>query len=139
VGLLPPEFNSENADNTTYVYCNSTEAEMGKYASNLFGTMKVVFANIVYDYCQAFGIDYEKVKEIVEEDHRIGPSWLRTPHEGGRGAGGHCFPKDLSAMIKFGEERINQLGGHEGLYWVTEILDHIQSYNNFLLASTRKK
>ncbi len=38
-------------------------------------------------------------------DVRIGGSHLAVPGpDGDRGFGGHCFPKDLAAMIKFGSK-----------------------------------
>jgi UDPglucose 6-dehydrogenase len=79
-------------------------AEMVKYFTNCFLATKVTFANQMYEICEAAGIDYDKVCEYILYDKRIGKSHLAVPGpDGDRGFGGHCFPKDLSAMIRFAE------------------------------------
>ena len=80
-------------------------AEMVKYFTNCFLATKVTFANQMYDICDSSGIDYDKVCEYALYDERIGKSHLAVPGpDGDRGFGGHCFPKDLSAMIEYGCE-----------------------------------
>jgi nucleotide sugar dehydrogenase len=86
---------------------NTTEAEIVKYASNIFGAIKVTFANIMFDMCQfvsrAIGVkvDWEKIRSALAADPRIGPAWLDVQHGKYRGFGGYCFPKDFMAMIFF--------------------------------------
>lgn len=88
---------------------NSTEAEFGKYASNVFGYIKVVYGNILADLCHATSktqgvkVDYENIKEVIGADLRIGPAWLNVSHGDYCGAGGYCFPKDMNAFIAFGK------------------------------------
>ena len=83
----------------------ATEAEMIKYFGNTFLSIKVIFANQMYDLCKATGIDYDVVKECASMDKRIGPSHLSV-HDGGyRGYGKKCFPKDIKALIQFAEEQ----------------------------------
>ncbi len=78
-------------------------AEMVKYFTNCFLATKVTFANEMFDLCQAIGIDYDKVCEYALYDSRIGNTHLAVPGpDGDRGYGGHCFPKDLAAMIYHG-------------------------------------
>jgi len=76
----------------------ATDAEMIKYARNTYLAMKVVFANQLYDLCNIRGVDYAVVRDGLGADPRIGKSHLDVWHEGGRGAGGVCFPKDLAAF-----------------------------------------
>ena len=76
-------------------------AEMAKYFGNTWFSVKVVFANQMYDLCQALGIDYNLVKDSVAADRRIGRSHLDPLHGGYRGYGGKCLPKDTRALIKF--------------------------------------
>tara|TARA_R110002012_G_scaffold71105_3_gene182599 strand:- start:206 stop:1057 length:852 start_codon:yes stop_codon:yes gene_type:complete len=77
-------------------------AEMVKYFINNFLSTKVSFANEMYEICKEFGIDYDKVTEYALYDGRIGKSHLAVPGpDGDYGFGGHCFPKDLDAMIHF--------------------------------------
>ena len=79
-------------------------AEMVKYFTNCFLATKVTFANEMFDICTSANIDYDKVCEYALYDTRIGRTHLAVPGpDGDRGFGGHCFPKDLAAMIYFGE------------------------------------
>ena len=80
---------------------DSTYAEMIKYVTNNFLTVKVAFANEMYKVCERLRIDYDKVVEYATLDERLGSSHWGVPGpDGGLGFGGHCFPKDLSAMIE---------------------------------------
>ena len=86
------------------VITKSDTAEMVKYFINCFLATKVTFANQMYDLCEASEIDYDKVCEYALLDQRIGGSHFAVPGpDGDRGFGGHCFPKDLSAMIHFAQ------------------------------------
>lgn len=84
--------------------CSAREAEYIKYAGNGFLYMKVVFANLMHDLSIAEGCDWGTVMEALSADARIGPSHLKVMHESrpgvqpGRGAGGHCFIKDMAAL-----------------------------------------
>ncbi len=93
-------------------FVNATEAEMGKYASNIFGYMKVVYGNILADISHAMNyelknnktnakVNYNNIKNIIGADLRIGHAWLNVEHGNYCGAGGYCFPKDMNAFISF--------------------------------------
>lgn len=73
------------------------ELILAKYFRNSFLATKVAFFNQVYDLCAATGVNYDVVKHIVAEDARIGHSHTEVTKQ--RGFGGHCFPKDISAII----------------------------------------
>lgn len=87
----------------------SQEAEMIKYAGNTFLALQVIFANQIFDLCQAAEISYESVKEAIKADKRIGKSHWEIFHtesslatnlsDAYRGYGGKCFPKDINALI----------------------------------------
>lgn len=89
---------------------SSTTAEMVKYVTNCFLSMKVSFANEMFQICEALDtsgldIDYDKVIEYAKFDDRLGNSHWAVPgpvptHDGRyvKGFGGHCFPKDLNAL-----------------------------------------
>ena len=84
---------------------DSTHAEMVKYLTNTFLSVKVSFANEIYQLCNSLEIDYDKVVEYATYDERLGDShWSVPGHDGDFGFGGHCFPKDLSALIKLSFE-----------------------------------
>ena len=88
---------------------SSTIAEMVKYFTNCFLAMKVSYANEIYKICDSLDIDYDKVVEYAIHDERIGNSHLNVPGpDGDFGFGGHCFPKDLNALINLASK--NQLG-----------------------------
>jgi len=82
------------------VKTSAAHAETVKYFINCFLSTKVSFANEMYQYCEAIGVDYDKVVEYALYDKRIGTSHFSVPGpDGDFGFGGHCFPKDLAAMI----------------------------------------
>jgi UDPglucose 6-dehydrogenase len=121
---------------------NSTEAEIVKYASNLLGSIKVTFANILFDMCQVISkttnanVDWEKVRVALAADPRIGPSWLNVNHGRYRGFGGFCFPKDfraIMALIKSKVIRGDTLKSlrDEGI----KVLEAIWNYNKHLLGT----
>ncbi|MBI4120926.1 MAG: UDP-glucose/GDP-mannose dehydrogenase family protein [Parcubacteria group bacterium] len=102
----------------------ATEAEMVKYFSNTWFGTKVVFANQMYDICEALGIDYDRVKDATAADKRIGRSHLTVFHKGYRGYGGKCIPKDTRALI----QKAHELGVDIGL------LERVEEINNKLVA-----
>ncbi len=87
------------------VKTSSTTAEMVKYVTNCFLATKVAFANEVAQICErldggGLDIDYDKVVEYARLDERLGSShWSVPGPDGNRGFGGHCFPKDINALI----------------------------------------
>jgi nucleotide sugar dehydrogenase len=84
---------------------NSTYAEMVKYVTNTFLSVKVSFANEIYQLCNEVGADYDKVIEYATMDERLGDSHWGVPgHDGDFGFGGHCFPKDLAAFLYLTKE-----------------------------------
>ena len=92
-------------NNVPIIKTSSTTAEMIKYLTNNFLTVKVAFANEMAQICEALdasglNIDYDKVIEYASYDERVGKSHWNVPGpDGKRGYGGHCFPKDINAMI----------------------------------------
>lgn len=95
----------------------STTAEMVKYVTNCFLAVKVSFANEIAQICESldkdgYNIDYDKVVEYAKFDKRLGDSHWSVPgpvptHDGRyvRGFGGHCFPKDINALISVAQNQ----------------------------------
>ena len=89
---------------------SSTTAEMVKYMTNNFLTVKVAFANEMAQICEVLdnsglNVDYDKVVEYAKYDKRLGDShWSVPGPDGNRGFGGHCFPKDINAMIQVSKD-----------------------------------
>ena len=73
---------------------------MVKYTKNNFYALKVIFANQMYDICNAMGIEWSVIKEIITapQDQPIGNSHLEAMMGLMRGFGGKCLPKDTLAL-----------------------------------------
>ena len=78
----------------------ATEAELVKYFGNTWFSVKVSFANQMYDLCQKLGVDYDRMVEAAAADKRIGRTHLNVWHKGYRGYGGKCLVKDIRALIQ---------------------------------------
>ena len=84
----------------TIVKTGAKHAEMVKYFTNCFLATKVSFANEMKVLCDKIGIDYDKVVEYATYDERLGKShWAVPGPDGDYGFGGHCLPKDISAIV----------------------------------------
>ncbi len=91
--------------NAHIIKTDSTHAEMVKYLTNTFLATKVSFANEMYSLCNQLNIDYDKVVEYATLDDRLGKSHWNVPGpDGDFGFGGHCFPKDLAAILHLSEK-----------------------------------
>jgi len=85
----------------TIVKTNAKYAETVKYFINCFLGTKVSFANEMKMLCDEIDIDYDKVVEYATYDERLGKShWAVPGPDGDYGFGGHCLPKDISAIVK---------------------------------------
>ena len=80
-------------------------AETVKYMTNAFLAVKVAFANEMRQLCDAMTVDYEQAITYAKLDKRLGDTHWRVPGpDGAWGFGGHCFPKDLSALMHHGSK-----------------------------------
>jgi UDPglucose 6-dehydrogenase len=82
------------------VFMDNQSAEITKYASNALLATKISFMNELSRLCEAVGADIEAVRMGTGSDSRIGPKFLFA----GAGFGGSCFPKDIRALARMGEE-----------------------------------
>ena len=89
----------------TPIRITATEAEMIKYAGNVYFAQKVNWANSLAIVAKKMKCDYENVRKGMSADYRIGDSHLDVYHGGYRGFGGYCLPKDLSALMMFAKEK----------------------------------
>ena len=79
-------------------------AEMIKYMNNCFFATKVSFMNEMYQIAEKIDANWDEAVSGFVADGRIGHTHLGVPgHDGKFGFGGSCFPKDVQAMINFGE------------------------------------
>ncbi|CUS76503.1 UDPglucose 6-dehydrogenase [Candidatus Kryptonium thompsonii] len=95
---------------------DTRSAEMVKYTANAFLAMRISFMNEIANLCERLGADVEKVRIAIGYDNRIGPKFLFP----GVGWGGSCFPKDIKALIKMGEENGLNLEIVNSVYEVNE-------------------
>ncbi|HKB69449.1 MAG TPA: UDP-glucose/GDP-mannose dehydrogenase family protein [Thermoanaerobaculia bacterium] len=79
---------------TPIIVTDVESAEMIKYASNGFLSVKISFINEVASLCELVGADVHAVARGMGLDKRIGPKFLHP----GPGFGGSCFPKDTQAV-----------------------------------------
>jgi UDPglucose 6-dehydrogenase len=86
---------------------------MVKYFVNCFLATKVSFANEMKQICDKIDIDYDKVVEYATYDERLGKShWAVPGPDGDYGFGGHCLPKDISAIVsEFGSDLLKSVLG----------------------------
>jgi len=80
--------------------CSHEEAILIKYAENSFLAMKVGFFNHLYELSDLIGANFETVRHHLTQDKRIMPDHSYVPGPDNQlGWGGHCLPKDTSAML----------------------------------------
>lgn len=98
------------------IFMDIPSAEMTKYAANSMLATKISFINDIANLCEIVGANVEHVRRGIGSDPRIGDKFIYP----GIGYGGSCFPKDVKALIKTGEERGYSL----------EILKSVEHVNN---------
>jgi len=104
--LINFSFNNKKINYNNIHFVTNEEAEMIKLFRNNFLSVKVSFCNEIEEFCSKSNINYENVRKLAVLDSRIGESHTKVPgHDGKRGYGGTCFPKDTN-NLKFEMEKI---------------------------------
>ena len=75
-------------------------AELTKYAANAMLATRIYFMNELTNLAEKVGADIEHVRKGIGSDQRIGNHFLYA----GCCYGGSCFPKDIGALQRTGEE-----------------------------------
>lgn len=83
--------------NLSFTVASVEELILIKYFRNSFLATKVAFFNQIYDLCDKLNLNYDAVANGIGIDSRITSSHTQVTEQ--RGFGGHCFPKDTSAIL----------------------------------------
>ena len=105
----------------TIIETNYESAELIKYVCNTFFATKVSFLNEMKLLSDEVGADWGTVIEGFVRDGRVGHSHTQVPGpDGKKGFGGSCFPKDVQALINFGDSLSINLNFLKGA-WQTNL------------------
>jgi UDPglucose 6-dehydrogenase len=96
-------------------------AEFTKYAANAMLATRISFMNELALLAERVGADIEWVRKGIGTDPRIGPQFLYA----GAGYGGSCFPKDVKALIRTGQDNGMQLGVLQAVEDANERQKHV--------------
>jgi UDP-glucose 6-dehydrogenase len=107
-------------------------AELFKYAHNLNGYFRVILSNLLYEVAEKSAVDWGDVKTMMDSDIMMSPYYNSPIHKSGRGAGGHCFIKDMAAFRHLYEKMVPEdvLG--------VEVFKILEKKNVSLLKATNK-
>lgn len=112
--------------------CDSTEAEVIKYAHNGSGYTQIIFFNLMYDLAKSLGVEWNNIGQALRADPLICGRYAQPMHKSGRGAGGHCFIKDFAALRTLHKKHVpKDRLGHI-------VLEAMESKNEHLLVKSKK-
>ena len=80
-----------------------TEAELLKYYNNVYNSVRIIFANYMFEICQKLEADYDQILNAYLLTQKSTGNYLSV-NENLRGFGGMCLPKDTAALSKLSEK-----------------------------------
>ena len=87
-----------------HIFMDISSASLVKYTINTFLASKVMFFNEMHEVFNKLKSNdsWESFIKTLSLDKRIGESHMDVPgHDGKKGFGGACFPKDTMALLKY--------------------------------------
>lgn len=82
--------------------CSAIESESMKIMCNTFYGSKIIIFNEYYLLCKENGANFEIVRDLMLKNNWINSMHTNVPGpDGSLGFGGACFPKDITALIKY--------------------------------------
>ncbi|GGH01738.1 UDP-glucose 6-dehydrogenase [Polaribacter pacificus] len=111
-----------------FITMDVLSSEMTKYAANAMLATKISFMNEMANICEKVGADINNVRIGIGSDKRIGYHFIYP----GVGYGGTCFPKDIAALIKLGNDKgfhlqlisaVNEVNEQQKIYFLEKIIN----------------
>ena len=96
-------------------------AELTKYAANAMLATRISFMNELANLAEVVGADIEEVRRGIGSDPRIGTHFLYA----GAGFGGSCFPKDVKALQRIGEDAGRPMRVMAAVEQANEVQKHV--------------
>lgn len=130
---------SDVNEGVPFYFMSNESAELTKYASNIFLSMKVSYINEMGRLAESLGADISDVALAMGADPRIGHAMLHA----GLGYGGSCFPKDGKALLQTADqEKVTMLLPEataainltQPLYFFKKIVAHYPSLKGVKIA-----
>lgn len=121
------------------IFMDEKSAELTKYAANSFLATKITFMNEIANFCEMVGANVDDVRIGIGSDSRIGKRFLFP----GIGFGGSCFPKDVQALVKSGNEAgysfkiinaVLDVNGHQKLVLIEKLKNHFGNLSGKTVA-----
>jgi len=93
-------------DLVKYKVTSLETAEMIKYATNCFFSVKIGVMNEFFEICNSMGVDFNEMISGVLADGRVFPEHVSVPGPDAKmGFGGKCLPKDLNGLVFLAKEK----------------------------------
>ena len=128
-----------NRSRDRVIVMDIASSELTKYAANAMLATKISFMNELSNLADRVGADIDAVRRGIGSDPRIGYKFIYP----GAGYGGSCFPKDISALSKIGQQvdyemeltnSVNNVNGRQKEVLFDKILRHFGDVNGMTFA-----
>lgn len=124
-------------NNFRIIFMDILSSEMTKYTANAMLATRISFMNDIANLCELVGANVDMVRKGIGSDTRIGNKFLYP----GSGYGGSCFPKDVKALIRTGEENGYNMRVIKAVEKVNEVQKRIvfEKLKKFFMGNLKDK